>query len=123
MDIHIKIIPHEEQRYTTCGDWWIDEKGDLQIRASQLNYDAFDSMALCVAQHELTEALLCLHRGIPGEAVDQWDLICDAAEPGDVPDAPYHREHTAAYVPELHLLSEFGLSARDYEAALDRLYD
>jgi hypothetical protein len=76
-----------------------------------------------IAVHELTEALLCLHRGISVEAVDAWDTGLGAAldEPGDDPRAPYYREHQAATVIEYQVLKELGMPAEEYERVLERL--
>ena len=34
--IFIKSIPMSEMRYKTCGDWWYDPDGTLQIRAAKM---------------------------------------------------------------------------------------
>ena len=36
MNITIKTIAHDKQRYDTVGDWWFDDEGDLQIRVSRV---------------------------------------------------------------------------------------
>lgn len=120
--IHIEIIPHETQRYETCGDWWWE--GDtLQMRVSKIAGQNGWKIAMCVAIHELTEALLCKARGITQEQVDTFDMGIgeNLDEPGDDPRAPYHREHRAAYIPEYMLLNEFDIPLADYNKALDSL--
>lgn len=123
MRVVIETIPHEKQRYDTCGDWWWEDE-TLQTRVSAIPESAGGWRAsMCVAIHELTEALLCKARGIDQKAVDDFDMGpgADDDEPGEHPAAPYRREHRAAYVPELFLLDAFDLDVRAYNAALEAL--
>lgn len=104
MNINIQIIPHEQQRYPTVGDWWYDPDGTIQIRVSKMSDERYESL---VALHELVEVLKCKHDGISQEAVDQFDKAFEAlraegklkdenAEPGDEADAPYQKQHSLA---------------------------
>ena len=61
MNITIKTIQHSKQRYDTCGDWWFDKKGNLQIRVSDMDNWKYEYL---VGDHEVREALLCKDRGI-----------------------------------------------------------
>jgi len=104
--IEVRIIPQDEMRYDTLGDWqW---SGDtLHIRAAQgPGWQPF-----LVALHEMTEAVLCEQGGIPEAAVDAWDLsFRGEGEPGDDPACPYRTEHRAACIVEFLMASFLGLS-------------
>src|SRR5216684_2662166 len=95
MNIHILTILQSDQRYETCGDWWFDEVGDLQIRVSDMGNWKYEAL---VGFHELAEVLLCKDRGITTEVVDAFDMTwiskrAGDEEPGDDPDCPYRNEH------------------------------
>jgi hypothetical protein len=114
MRINIEFIPAVEQRYPTCGDYWIDERGDWQIRVSNMQDDR--SMK-AVAIHELEEMILVVQRGIPIESIDKFDMLFEQQrrpnediEPGDSPAAPYHEEHTFATAAERQLCEAQKLS-------------
>ena len=70
MNINIQTIPHDQHRYPTCGDWLLDESGNLQIRVSDMGNTDYEAL---VALHELVEVLLCKKRGITTEQVDVFD--------------------------------------------------
>lgn len=119
--IHIEFIYHEDQRYSTCGDWFY--QGDaLIIRVSKTEDERYQQL---VAVHELVEVLLCNQSGVTQEAVDAFDMSFeehrpegDESEPGDDPKAPYRREHNAATGVERLLCALFGVNWHDYEQAL-----
>ena len=71
MNITIKTIQHNRQRYDTCGDWWFDKKGNLQVRVSDMNNWKYEYL---VADHEVREALLCKDRGVTQKEVDEFDM-------------------------------------------------
>jgi hypothetical protein len=128
MNIFIKTIPHSEQRYPTCGDWWfIDDT--LQIRVSNLNNKDYEAL---LAMHELSEALLCEKRGIKEKDVTIWDGTFEKAredypeifgdtEPGDHPKAPYNKEHMFASRLEHSVAMELGILWEDYISAVNKL--
>lgn len=125
MNITIETIPHDQQRYPTCGDWTFDEKGDLTIRVSQLSDWRREAL---VAVHELIEVLLCKQRGITQEQVDKFDKEFEANrsegnedEPGDDPSAPYRKEHFFATNIEALLSAELGVDFGEYEKEIDSL--
>jgi hypothetical protein len=91
---NIRTIPASQHRYETTGDWWYENGGAIQIRVSDL--DNWKEEFL-VAFHELIEAVLCKAHDIPEGSVTIFDITNNKlCEPGDSPDAPYHREHTFA---------------------------
>lgn len=102
------------------GDWFINDDGDLVIRAIGVNLDDPEAFLFCL--HELVEAYLCRYRGISQQAVDEFDrkfaaepvnpdypwtpLLDGNEEPGDHPASPYRREHRQAMLIE-HLMANF----------------
>ena len=118
LNIEIKTIPHQDQRYDTCGDWLID--GDnITILVSDLGDWRLEYL---VADHELREALLCRHRGISTKAVDDFDTASQGeGEPGDDPRAPYKREHFFATSIERLTAAELDVDWAEYEGKLNAL--
>lgn len=130
MQIKIKVIPHEEQRYETVADWWFNKKGVLQIRVSK-ELENEDYIYL-IAQHEIVEAMLCKKRGITEKQVSDWDKSFEKArakfpdifgdnEPGDHPKAPYHNEHLFASRLEQSLAMELGIDWSEYNKTVNEL--
>jgi hypothetical protein len=115
----IEFIPHDSQRYDTCGDWAYDGT-TLVLRVSHLPDRRHEQL---VAVHELAEALACNVDGVTQDAVDDFDMGAGAEldEPGDSPDAPYHAQHVMAGGIERRLAEAMGVEWADYEAAIDAL--
>ncbi len=110
--INIQIIPHGCQRYETYGDYWIDEKGILQIRVSQ--FDNPDH-ALRIAIHEVLEAWRCAKRGLDFGEIDKFDLEhIESEDPGQLKCAPYHTEHMQSMDIERLLCHQDGVKWEDY---------
>lgn len=127
MNINIEIIPHEQHRYTTVGDWWFDNHGVLQIRVSQLSDWRREAL---IAVHELVEVLICKHDGVSTETVDKFDKDFEASrkpdngdEPGDEPNAPYVKQHCIATGIERILAAALDVQWKPYEQELDELPD
>ena len=125
LKILIETIPHEEQRYATVGDWFIDPDGTIHIRVSDLG-DYRKEVAIAI--HELIEMMLCRDRGITQDEVDVFDKQFEASrvegnddEPGDDPEAPYVNEHCFATGIERLLIAEFGLSWKEYDDKVNSL--
>ncbi len=130
MNIHIKTIPHKEQRYRTCGDWVYDEAGDLKIYVSDLGNWKYEFL---IGLHELVEVLVCKEMGVTQEQVDRFDYDFEIGianglhkiedEPGDDPDAPYRLAHFIATTAEMIVATALGVDWRKYEdsvLSLDR---
>ena len=98
--VRLNFLPHQEQRYETEGDWrW--ESNSLEIRVSREVGDDDPRYAVLVFVHELVEALLCRSMGVSDTEVDAFDMLHQRdGEPGDIPCAPYHRQHMAAQAAE-----------------------
>jgi hypothetical protein len=94
MNIKIRTIPHQHQRYSTLGDW-IFTGEDLVILVSKLSSEKSEFL---IGLHEMIEAVLCKQLEITGEEVDKWDMNYDGKydEPGDDPKCPYSIPHGIA---------------------------
>ena len=111
-------VPHQSQRYETVGDYQ-DAHGTTLITVSEMSDARYEQL---VAVHELIEQLLVTHRGIELSAIDHFDQefekarqIGDDREPGDQPEAPYHREHVFATNVERLLAAELGVDWDTYD--------
>ena len=124
MRILIESIPHDAQRYETCGDWTFDADGTLHVKVSHTS-DDFDFL---VGMHEAIEAYLCLKRGITDEDVTAFDVAFEAQrapndtrEPGDDREAPYRREHRFASSIERRIAVELGIDWLEYDKRITAL--
>ncbi len=126
MEIHIKTIPHDSQRYPTVGDYWTSAAGVEEVRVSELPDWRYEAL---VAVHELIEMILTKQRGIAEEAISDFDVKFERereegkafGEPGDAPDAPYRDEHFFATNVERLLAAELGVDWFTYERLVDAL--
>ena len=129
MKVILKTIPHNEQRYETSGDWWIDKKGTLQIRVSDCGNEDYENL---IATHEYVEAQLCKKRGITAKQIDEWDKQYEKArakypqifgetEPGEHAKAPYANEHLFASRLEHSLAMEYGVNWEEYDKRVNEL--
>ena len=128
--INLKVIPHDEQRYETVGDYWWDSiAGVMQVRVSKMD----SHKEFLVAMHELIELYLIKSKGIEIEEIDKFDkrfeefrtaypdLVGDD-EPGDHPKAPYYKEHQIATRMEKWLASTLNEDWDLYTDAVNALY-
>jgi hypothetical protein len=131
VDINVKVIPHNEQRYDTVGDWWFTPDPNsqypktLEIRVSKMGNPLYEFL---VARHEQDEAMLCAQRGISEESVSKFDIEFetkrqpgDLSEPGDNVNAPYHREHKTATIFEQQMATELNVNWEAYDEAVQNL--
>jgi hypothetical protein len=125
MNITIKPIPHDEQRYPTVGDWVYDNDGNLIIVVSDMGDWKLNAL---VGLHELVEVLLCKNDGVTQKQVDDFDIDYeskrkpgDESEPGDSPDAPYQSQHCIATGFERVMAAELGVKWEEYEAKINSL--
>lgn len=117
--IIIEVIPHAEQRYDTCGDYWVDADGTLQVRISDMGNRQYENLVMI---HELAEHMLCEARGITNEQIDAFDLAYEGGgEPGDEPDAAYQNEHLIATGIEKMLCAALGIKWAEYEKTVTEL--
>ena len=127
MDFKIETIPHEQQRYPTCGDY---EKvlSLMLIRVSKMNNEHYEFL---VQLHEMVESYLCHARDIAEEDITAFDKKFeedrknlqwgDELEPGDAYNAPYRREHFFATSIERLMAAELGVDWTRYERTVQDL--
>jgi len=107
----IKTIPHRDQRYDTCGDWW-KEAAWVKIRVSSMGNPDYEFL---VAIHELVERQLCVKMGISEQTVDAWDTAHeDEEEPGAMEKCPYREAHLRAEAIERVLANDLGVDWEHY---------
>lgn len=123
--VSIEFIPHSLQRYPTCGDYWLDENGDLQIRVSLMGNVR---SLLAVAIHELFESSGVIANQISMEAIDRFDMEFeksrkpdDLTEPGDTPEAPYGHLHRLSTIVEMLYADAVELNWEEHENAVHNL--
>jgi len=128
MEIHIKTIPHNSQRYETCGDYFYDDLGVLQIRVSEMGDEKYETL---VAIHELIEERLTKWKGITEQQILDYDLYYEKrrqqglvpadSEPGFSEGAPYKAEHTFATSIEMMMCAYAGISWPEYDRTVMEL--
>jgi hypothetical protein len=128
MEIVIKTISAESQRYPTIGDYWYDESDVLQIRITETGNEFYEKM---IAIHELIEEALTKKRGLTDPEITNFDLyyekrreqglVLPDSEPGFCNEAPYLKEHTLATSVEMMMCALTGESWIDYENAINNL--
>ena len=132
--IEAKGIPHSEQRYSTIGDYFIDDAGTVQLRHSLTGNDKYDFL---IQIHETVEMLVyhfCKRRQISRNAQaynDQFDMDYEGdrdesdpfSEPGYDPKAPYYREHMLACAVEHIVAAYLGVDYNDYDRTTQALYE
>ena len=119
MKINIETIPQNQHRYDTCGDYWYDEAGVLQVRVTDMGNEIYEKMVII---HELCEEAMTKHLGITEQQISDFDLAYEAkreegdlSEPGFDKNAPYLREHTISTAVEMLMCAHLGISWNDYD--------
>lgn len=124
MKINIKVIKHEDQRDAITGQWWMDERGVLQIRVSRMGNSDYEKLHI---MHELFEAFASTYdKGVTDASTETFDkafverrkrgdLPAHITEPGFDPECPYHDEHMAATGVEMLLATFLKVKWSDYE--------
>lgn len=125
MKIEIEIIPIEDMRYPTVGDYYHKEDGTLKIEIAETGKDFFNLMVLV---HELVELALLQQRGVSFDEIDQFDKMFEAEreehyhdlddEPGFDPRSPYLREHTLATSVEMMMCAQAGINWNEYNETI-----
>lgn len=120
LNVEIVTIPHSEQRYPTCGDWFHNfATGRDVIQVSDLESWKMETL---IAFHEFAEAALCRAHGIKEQQVDDFDKSFEGeGEPGDDPEAPYHLEHIIASALERTLAAWLDVDWAEYELRVNSL--
>jgi hypothetical protein len=125
LNINIVTIPHSEQRYDTCGDWWWGPDATWEFRISKMSDWRYEML---VAIHELCECAMCCYMGISQIEVDEFDKAFEArrgegdvSEPGDDSRAPYRVQHCIATGVERVIAALLGVSWSAYEDEINSL--
>jgi len=121
MRFEAKSVDPSLMRYVTSGDWEII--GDL-VSITVADYGMKDENAFLVALHELVESYLCLKDGVSDESVTKFDIENpDLPEPGDSPDAPYHKQHAVATFVERVVCGALGINWDEHNKWVQRAGD
>jgi hypothetical protein len=133
--VDFRVIPTNQQRYPTAGDWWFDSHGS-HFRVSKLPKRRYEWLVFI---HEFTEAELCRLSGVSEARVDAFDIAYEErrsgksvaipgktdnillSEPGDDPAAPYHYQHLIASAVERVAAVLLFVNWRAYNEAVDAL--
>lgn len=126
--INIKVIPHDQQRYDTLGDWQFKEMEQEGIRWEQLDISISQTgnkkYNFLLGLHEFVEAMMCHMVGVTTAMVDSWDITGEGRlleDPGDDPRAPYHKQHKVATMVEHLVALMMNVDWVDYEEALSQI--
>lgn len=127
MKLIIESIPHDNQRYETCGDYYNNSFGE-HILISEMP----ENSVRLVAIHELIEKWLTESKGISEEEITKFDLMFEQErkegkhgefdEPGDDIRAPYRKQHKIATFIEKMICKEFGMKWSEHENNCNRLF-
>ncbi len=124
MKLQCKVIEGSKHRYPTIGDYWMDKKGDMQIRTTKFDDSRY---AFLILLHEMIEAMICKSRGIDFKAIDEFDIAFENAskvgEPGDELDAPYYHQHQFATIVEMMVARELGVDWKMYNDKCSEVFD
>lgn len=120
MELTVKIIPHNNQRYDTCGDYQINPATNaLDVRISDTKNQDYNFL---VTVHEIIEAYLCLKRKIDYNLITEFDVkFHGKGEPGDDKHSPYRREHKFSTQIEKKLAKELGVKWKIYDETINQL--
>ena len=127
MKIIIESIPHQNQRYSTPGDYFYE--GDtLIVKVSDLGDDR---MNLLVALHEIIEEATSRNAGITEQEIMDFDLMYEKEreqglhsqedEPGWDPRSPYREYHAFAEKIERMACKKLGIKWSDYNEKFSHL--
>jgi hypothetical protein len=121
-EIVIKFIPHARQRRDEIGDWYLDRKGNLQVRITDLDNWRYNVL---FARHEMDEAILCMKAGITTEMVDKDDDLASKLDDPDslsgYPGCCYQQQHSDALASEWQFSRLLGVDWIEYGIAVGRV--
>lgn len=136
LKIEIESIPHSDQRYPTCGDWYFEDREGGRVLVIKVSEEMGEHSAFLVAVHELVEVWLATARGVTVQQVDDFDIAyekahreggtlegkrLDESEPGDDPTCPVFKEHGVATAIEALLCAELGIPWHVHDKAVEDL--
>jgi len=127
--IIVEIVPLEEQRYETLGDYYY-ENDILHFKITDTGNDTYNKAILV---HELVEELLTKHNGINEEDILKFDLwVADEvengrypvdAEPGEHPQSPYKKEHIFSENVERQIMNFLNIDFKEYDKTVISIFD
>lgn len=121
--LNLKSVPIESQRYRSIDDWFdpkITTDGFIKF-ATVVGNTGNWKYDLLVLYHALTEQILCYDRKISDKKVTEFDLAhIDHENPGELENAPYHKEHMIANDVESIMANALEINWTDYEKAIDK---
>lgn len=131
MLFNFRIIPHRQQRYPTCGDYFLRRKV-WHFRVSRMSDHRYSWL---VFLHEIIEWAICRLQGIKVRDIDNFDVAYETTrpadltpcgcrhydEPGSDPHAPYHLAHQVATDCEKSIAHAIGVRWSVYSDELERL--
>ena len=123
MNIDVRTVPNDEIKLRmgfTGADWWW-QGGVLQVRVAAEIEDKHE--ITCLITHEVTEALLCYHMGIPQSEVDAFDKEYQQTHAvdlnaGDELRAPYRLPHCYATAIERIMAGVLDVKWKQYDDKL-----
>lgn len=125
MNLDLRIIPHNTQRYETVGDYWMDEKEIYQVRISKMSDWRYEFL---VAFHEIFELAWVIWKKVDIKDIDKFDRAYeenrkegDVSEPGDDTKAPYYQGHQWATVLEKIAAAFLGVNWKKYDSEVINL--
>lgn len=126
MELDIKTINHNEQRYNTVGDYY-DEDNIIKFRISKTN----DDYEFLVLIHELVEWYLTKKHGIIETDIKAFDELFEEErnaglhtldeEPGHDVRAPYRNEHIYAELIERLIANKLNIDWSKYDKVINNL--
>jgi hypothetical protein len=117
----VKTIPIADQRYSTAGDYFIEENGSVQFRITEQKHPDYEFL---IALHEIIEEYLTRRAGIREQDILAYDLhwekrhakgLTTAAEPGHEPGCIYRDQHVFAEIIEGLVALELGIDFDKYD--------
>jgi len=118
MLINWQVIPHSEQRYETCGDYW-EDGSCIYFRTSKLSNPKHDWLLFL---HEFVEYFLCKFADVAIKDIDAFDLAYEGdGEPGMDKAAPYHWQHRMADIVERAAAFALGVDWVAYDREVESL--
>src|SRR5208337_804011 len=112
LNTEIKTIPHNHQRYPTCGDYYYDFSKTI-IHVSDMKNEKYEFL---IAIHEQIEEFLTRLRGIKEEHITEFDKDYEnQRKDGD------YKEHLFATIVEKLVAIELDVNWEDYEKAIINL--
>lgn len=127
--IEIEIIPLNEQRYDSLGDYYF-KKGILHFKITDTGNPFYNKLILI---HELVEQTLTEAKGVKESTILRHDLEFEKlvkdgkipdGEPGEHKNSPYRAEHLLAEVVERLMLNHLNQETfTDYNNKLYKIFE